>query len=552
MKIALEKFFSRLLTLINAWLILDAALMCYPMRIKGRFERHKWFFTHIWNLPKTFFFVIIFLELLLFIYLCRNFVIKVPLFFLCLFIPLRVFSFLFYAVKALMFTVAPASDLAVYFVWIILMYFAVGSLDFLLMSASFLTIQEKARIKKIEKEKRLTQQSLEEEYHNLEPYPSAQLSFSNYNTDNQISEHKIRNILDSISDNDLTEELKDMIVNSILHETADKFELSNTAMYFYYKTMFTIITGDADLHRNHGEWAFSFSDKVPPDFMETFNTLENLSTINDAIHEKLLNDVNHAVNEVFVNQIDRQRIRVNQNMNKFFAAWKGIKNGYEGEKKLESELDKYNSIIGLKNIRILSPNGESAECDYIAITQYGIYIIEVKNLGQSGNFKLRIERDGRWSKVYNNGYEESMDNEFHINPIRQNEYHIRIVEEYLNKKLHRSLDDSYHIKSIIALANMNVQIQNESVHRVLRVEDVMSNIRLDNIFLKESEMKIIADALLAGNHPPKQYAVMNANKLVYEYGHQVIAMAQEWDYHAGPLLQFAEKYISEMERLQNM
>lgn len=215
----------------------------------------------------------------------------------------------------------------------------------------------------------------------------------------------------------------------------------------------------------------------------------------------------------------------------------------------KQKLDKYNSIIGLKNIRIIGKNGASAECDYIAITQYGVYIIEAKNIGQSGNFKLRIEKDGRWSKVYKDGRIEPMDDEFNKNPIRQNEYHIMILEEYLNEKLGRSLDDSYHFKSIVALANMNVEIDNQSAHRILRVEDVMANIRMDEVSLKEAEMKLIAETLLNGNNPPKKYTVLNAWKLVYEKGYKVMDIAEKWDECSAPLFKFAEKYFAEMNRI---
>lgn len=87
---------------------------------------------------------------------------------------------------------------------------------------------------------------------------------------------------------------------------------------------------------------------------------------------------------------------------------KGTFIGAEGERQVYNELKFFtNNMKILQNIR-LEVNGESIESDLIVICNQGIFIIEVKNLGSTGKYNITVERDGRWTKEYENGKSETM------------------------------------------------------------------------------------------------------------------------------------------------
>ena len=85
--------------------------------------------------------------------------------------------------------------------------------------------------------------------------------------------------------------------------------------------------------------------------------------------------------------------RFGEDLRKLVGRAVGLKNGFIGENKAQRELSilALDSDVVLKNNVLLSTNDHAAEYDSILITQYGIFVLEEKNLSDD----MRITSDGQ-------------------------------------------------------------------------------------------------------------------------------------------------------------
>ena len=208
----------------------------------------------------------------------------------------------------------------------------------------------------------------------------------------------------------------------------------------------------------------------------------------------LCNRIEKEINKPYNNYFLRKsyELEINEWFKSFRNEYRTIKSGYVGEGRVEKSLKKYEGqMIILPNIRI-EVDGESSEMDYIVISPYGVYSLEVKNLAEKGAYDILIEKDGRWNKV-TKGVKKPMKS-----PDTQNERHIVHLETMINRALGRSLDDYIRVKGMIVIANDQVTIKNYNDDCVVKRYDyVMQAIRQNDIVLKESEMKQIAEEIKA-------------------------------------------------------
>lgn len=205
----------------------------------------------------------------------------------------------------------------------------------------------------------------------------------------------------------------------------------------------------------------------------------------------MYNRVEKEINEPYNYFLNRSyELEINEWFKSFRNEFKTIKSGYVGEGRVAKSLKKYEGqAIVLPNIRI-EVDGESSEMDYIVISPYGVYSLEVKNLAEKGAYDILIEKDGRWNKV-TKGVKKPMKS-----PDTQNERHIVHLETMINRALGRSLDDYIRVKGMIVIANDQVTIKNYNDDCIVKRYDyVMQAIRQNDIVLKESEMKQIAAAI---------------------------------------------------------
>lgn len=198
-----------------------------------------------------------------------------------------------------------------------------------------------------------------------------------------------------------------------------------------------------------------------------------------------------------------KEIGISQHFQEFRSESIGVSLGETGEQRVAMELQPYEGqIIVLPNLR-LEVDGESIENDFVLISPYGIYVLEVKNLGSGGGYGLYIEKDGRWNKV------RGRNMEYMESPVHQNERHILYLEKYINAELGKNLDNYLRVQGIVVIANDKADIKNESDHLILRYKDIMSNIRRQPVVMKEEEMKKIAGILQKAGLEPKKYPIAN-------------------------------------------
>ena len=182
------------------------------------------------------------------------------------------------------------------------------------------------------------------------------------------------------------------------------------------------------------------------------------------------------------------------------------KKGKNGEDNVKNNLILFKDIyIILNNIRV-ELEGQSSESDFIIICDKGVFAVEVKNHGNV-NSTIEISPDGRWTMI-NRGKKEVKDN-----VSAQNNRHCAINQAILNRELkNRGINTDYiKCKSIIAIANDNVEIRNYSMNAVLRASEIITYIEnLDTDTKLDRELQEeIANIFKENNLHPKKYPVVD-------------------------------------------
>ena len=228
-------------------------------------------------------------------------------------------------------------------------------------------------------------------------------------------------------------------------------------------------------------------------------------------------------------------LAISQSFSEFRGECISVTLGETGEQKVARELQPYEGqILVLPNLR-LEVEGESIENDFVVVSPYGIYVLEVKNLGSGGGYGLYIEKDGRWNKMRGNR-SEPMES-----PVHQNERHILYLEKYINAELGRKLDDYLRVQGIVVIANDMVDIRNDSDHLILRYNNVMSTIRKLPVIMKEEDMKRIAEILSKAGLEPKKYPMKN---YFDSYAHAKIFTEEylRWKESTKELKEYVDRY----------
>lgn len=131
--------------------------------------------------------------------------------------------------------------------------------------------------------------------------------------------------------------------------------------------------------------------------------------------------------------------------------------GFMGEKKVSEHLELYRDvIINLENV-LFGVENTTVEADNIIICENGVFCIETKNYGHSGE-TIVITKDGRWRR-FQGRMEIEMDN-----ISAQHNRHIAIMQRTVNQELkNRGFDNNYiFFEPIYVIANDEVQIKNDS------------------------------------------------------------------------------------------
>lgn len=219
--------------------------------------------------------------------------------------------------------------------------------------------------------------------------------------------------------------------------------------------------------------------------------------------------------------------------------YKSCKVGIEGEEKINKTLSIHTNIINLSNIRleVLDDNNQihSIENDNILLTKNGIFVLEVKNFGQIGNYDIIIEKDGRWLRRNRYNKETSLLK----NVTRQNNRHIGFLNKFINESTNRSFDDYIEVDGIIVIANEKVTIENYNENQnIFRDSELYSYIISRPTKFKKEELDKIKKVILENNLPAKKY-------IVYDYYLEMLENIKN-------LEQFYKKYDEAVNTIINL
>lgn len=158
-----------------------------------------------------------------------------------------------------------------------------------------------------------------------------------------------------------------------------------------------------------------------------------------------------------------------------------IKTGVEGEILVEEYLDDFKeTLLPLYGVRFQSEKG-TVENDVLLFTQQGVFSLEIKNIGASGNKAVKVSKDGLW---YEKGYYDwkRSDRDKIFDQVNR---HTALTERLIGQKF--GFEDKYQVKSMVVIPNKNLEIQNESIFQIVRPNQIIPLIREMPVILSKEE-----------------------------------------------------------------
>lgn len=243
------------------------------------------------------------------------------------------------------------------------------------------------------------------------------------------------------------------------------------------------------------------------DMIEIIKEIESLVYENKNIYSDIIDIL--PVNSLEYGRIlEQYKIYINQRNKEINLLKNSLQIGKDGEDRIDKYLKPYDDeIINLSGIR-LEVEGNSIENDNILITRRGIFVLEVKNIGSTGSYNIKIEKDGRWSKEFTNGKSEIIN----FDATTQNDRHVVYLKRFINKKLNRDIDNYIDIEGLVIIANNKINIENYSEQPVYRMQEIYRHISKHDILFTGKEMLEIKDIILKNSLPPKKVNVVDYYK----------------------------------------
>ncbi len=184
----------------------------------------------------------------------------------------------------------------------------------------------------------------------------------------------------------------------------------------------------------------------------------------------------------------------------------GIHKGIEGEKLVSNLLEKYtDSLVFFSGISLKYGN-EKCEIDDLIVCPQGIFVVEVKNIGNSKK-TITIDKTGRW--------QDSSDKDKYAswNAKIQNDKHVRICEKIVNEILGRNISTRLYAQGVIVIANDQMNIVNHSDQKIVRVNGLIDVIRANQNCLSGEEMHLICERIEDYCVPTTMYEVARYDKI---------------------------------------
>lgn len=343
------------------------------------------------------------------------------------------------------------------------------------------------------------------------------------------------------TNNDFAKNIAKSVLNEDEYLSNNTNEFKNDSFYMFDNKLSTTCLKPKEIWvDNDGKLKY---------YMNAFESLNNGCSGNFIRHTdnliKIGSDLEYRINIMSeelsvasrISNLNNQKLKafksyIDARYKQMMLDFKGCKAGIEGEQRVNRELDLHTNIINLKNIRLeVKDNNNqlnSIESDNILLTKNGIFVLEVKNYGEIGNYDIIIEKDGRWNKRNKKDGTISPLN----NVIKQNNRHIGFLNKFINESTNRCFDEFVEVDGIIVIANEKITIENHNQNQnIFRDSELYSYIKSKPHIFSKEELDEIAVLIKKNNLQPKKY-------LVYDY-------VEEIRMNIGSL----ESYIREQEKV---
>lgn len=260
---------------------------------------------------------------------------------------------------------------------------------------------------------------------------------------------------------------------------------------------------------------------------DTENLLEKINEKTNIVYnltnETINKNISKAFNNVDYKQINssdelntlKELIKLSKmlviNYNKIYNEYKmdmiGISIGKQGEDLVNKNIEMYNhKLMNIRNTRF-EIDGQSVETDNLILSKNGIFSLEVKNLGATGKYDIRVDKDGKWNKIEKNKVLEMP------NVTSQTYRHTALTEKLFIKELNKlGINKEITVHPLIVLANDKVLLDNQSDIKIIRTSNIYKEICNQNDNLSEELLQSLKQIILDNNLPAKSYQTINIVK----------------------------------------
>lgn len=269
---------------------------------------------------------------------------------------------------------------------------------------------------------------------------------------------------------------------------------------------------------NNEDKYYYYKRKDVESLLET--TSEKINRINQLVNETIKNNIHEAFSLVdfdyiySFDEINKLKELLNfskllvMNYDKIYNEYKidmiGTSIGKQGEDSVNKNIEMYSHrLMNIRNTRF-EIDGQSVETDNLILSKNGIFSLEVKNLGATGKYDIRVDKDGKWNKVEKNKISEM------ANVTSQTYRHIALTEKLFIEELNKlGINKEIVVHPLIVLANDKVNLENNSDIKIIRTSNIYKEICNENDDLSENLLNILKDIVLKNNLPQKLYKTID-------------------------------------------
>lgn len=174
--------------------------------------------------------------------------------------------------------------------------------------------------------------------------------------------------------------------------------------------------------------------------------------------------------------------------------------GFMGEFWVKQELKKLpNDKYMIINDVMLRKNNSTHQIDHLIISQFGIFVIEMKNY-----YGLILGNDYKDKWIQYLGKKKS----YFLNPIYQNYGHVKTLEELLN------LDNKYFIPMVCFSNQAKLKI--ETKNNVVSLDDLISKIKNYQKIILEFDIEVIYNKIMELNITEKSERKKHVKNIKYK------------------------------------